>query len=173
MANFVTAIPGHGIDIDQGARQARQRRLCPDATWARAGADSERSKENRARRGAPCFCGHIAGLPWLAWRLALKLDGRMAKAFWPLCATAGPAFEPVFGCELKDNTLPVPISGSNDWANAGAPIAVRKAKAVRSFFILVLPWFVTVREKIGNGGSLFRKPTAGALTSDNVFMNAA
>jgi hypothetical protein len=31
--------------------------------------------------------------------------------------------------------LPVPLSGSNDWANAGVAMIVSAAKAVRSLFM--------------------------------------
>jgi hypothetical protein len=40
----------------------------------------------------------------------------------------------------NDSTLPVPFSGSNDWANTGVVITVNIANAVRSFFMFRLLW---------------------------------
>jgi hypothetical protein len=58
--------------------------------------------------------------------------GTMAKECSPLWRTAVFSFSGAF-CE-NASTLPVPLSGSNDWAKAGVAMTVSNTTVLRNFF---------------------------------------
>src|SRR5262245_60346770 len=62
----------------------------------------------------------------------------MAKECSPLWRTAITTFLGTIDLCENDSTLPVPLSGSNDCANAGVAKAVSTARMVRNFFMSLL-----------------------------------
>jgi hypothetical protein len=66
----------------------------------------------------------------------------MAKALLPLRWTAILSFWVwgAVGIALNGSTLPVPLSGSNDWANAGVVMTASAVKVVSNFVMLFLLW---------------------------------
>jgi hypothetical protein len=66
--------------------------------------------------------------------------GTIAKECNPLRRTAILWFWGAAVVCPNDSTLPVPFSGSNDCANAGATKVVSTAKVVRNFFMSLLLW---------------------------------
>jgi hypothetical protein len=101
--------------------------------------------------------------------------GTMAKECSPLRSIAILSLRGAVGALLNGRTLPVPLSGSNDWAKAGVAMAVSTAKVVRNFFMSLLLWFEISRSASNCGGersSHERPHTGGDWKTPELFLAA-